>query len=72
MIFVCLFTWKNNKRFQRYGAICGAECITSNQLVANRLSPALLEDNYHQFYGKENAPMRHLEYSLRTTKFFTD
>ena len=34
----------------RYGAICGAECITSKQLVSDRLNQKLLESLYRKYY----------------------
>ena len=35
----------------KYGAICGAECVTSKYLVADHLSVEFLERNYQRYYG---------------------
>lgn len=43
---------KSMRDCMRYGAICGAECITSSQLVASHLNVEFLEKSYIKFYDK--------------------
>lgn len=43
---------KDVRESMRYGAICGAECITSNQLVADGLTVDHLEQSYLKFFTK--------------------
>lgn len=41
---------KSPKVCMRYGTICGALCITSQQIVSERLTTKLLEDLYYKHY----------------------
>ena len=49
-----LYAFYQNKTIEecmKYGAICGAECITSEQLVSEKLNPKYLEEVYEKQYG---------------------
>ncbi len=41
---------KNIEECMRYGTICGAECITSNQLVSEKLNQSYLEKVYKKYF----------------------
>ncbi len=48
-----LYAYLNNrplKECMRYGALCGAYCITSQQLVYEELSASFLEQEYQNFF----------------------
>jgi sugar/nucleoside kinase (ribokinase family) len=39
------------KECLQYGTLCGAHCITSNQLAADHLSSKILETEFQKYYG---------------------
>jgi acarbose 7IV-phosphotransferase len=48
-----LYAFLQGKSIQvcmRYGSVCGALCITSQQIVSEKLTAKVLEELYHQYY----------------------